>query len=664
MRSSRFGAACSRGEPNCAVLGFRCYSLCDDGSQTLVAPAWRTFEPMAGWSHAYSARPKEFAARARDLRFRQLTEPRAMAWVDGLEVVVVPGEQISRALYLSGKYEPCTMSVIRHILRRGDVFVDVGANIGLVTLLASRWVGRDGRVVSVEPSRREFERLRAHVDRNALDNVDTIHAAAGDRDGSAVLHVAGLDRSGFNTLEGHFVSDGVEEAYSENVSLVRVDTVVSEKNLRKVDVIKVDVEGGEHDVLDGARQTIARDKPALLLEVGDRPDQAARRQQTEGFLREHGYAFVAIDGDAGVLRRVDGLGVQAENVLAAQAGGHRGTRPRDPGARLAARHSAHDGGVNEQRERPAVPLDHHHRRNDDFGGGFNDRLFRALEFNHHHLRERGVSHEFVFVEWRPIPGKPWLADVLADRYPELVPHALTSYVADGAYHDAFSLNPKLQFQEFIAKNIGIRRCRGAFILTTNTDIYLGRSVLELLERQSLETGVLYRVPRIDLKDDIDCDGLDWNVLEDDRNYDTVNRIAPPCYTNASGDFLLLDRGSYMALRGFNEIYRVAKIHMDGNFCIKAYSSGLKLQPMESPVYHVGLGTLHSQAPAYANRPGDAPWGDRRWNGTVVYENHSDWGLWRAPMRTIRPGLNYLEFSWDAVPARRRARSRDAALSAV
>src|SRR6266850_508861 len=102
-------------------------------------------------------------------------------------------------------------------------------------------------------------------------------------------------------------------------------------------------------------------------------------------------------------------------------------------------------------------------RNDDFGGDFNSRLFRAIEFNHRHLTEHGISHEFVFVEWRPVPRKRWLAQVLADRYPALVPDTLYSYVADIRYHDAYSLNPKLQFQEFIAKNIAIRRCHGRFL---------------------------------------------------------------------------------------------------------------------------------------------------------------------------------------------------------
>ena len=288
-------------------------------------------------------------------------------------------------------------------------------------------------------------------------------------------------------------------------------------------------------------------------------------------------------------------------------------------------------------------------RNDDFGGNFNARLFGALEFNHAHLTERGIPHEFVFVEWRPVPSKLWLSEVLIDRYSHLVPHSLSCFVADAGYHEAYSLNPKLQFQEFIAKNIAIRRCRGAFILTTNTDVYLSRGILDVLAARGLEQRVLYRTVRIDLKDEVDSSTIDWATLEDDRNYDHVNTIEPPYYTNASGDFLLLDRDSYQELRGFNEVYRAAKVHMDSNFCRKAYSAGMRLRALDAPVYHVGLGTLNSQAPMYRDRPGDAPWGNARWRRDVLYANPDNWGLGAAPVRQIRPGLAYLDFTWDTVP---------------
>jgi hypothetical protein len=288
-------------------------------------------------------------------------------------------------------------------------------------------------------------------------------------------------------------------------------------------------------------------------------------------------------------------------------------------------------------------------RNDNFGGDFSERFLRALRFNHERLRERGVSHEFVLVEWNPLPDKPYLASVVEEACPGLVPAYVVSYVADPAYHEAYSLNPRLAFQEFIAKNLGIRRARGRFILTTNTDIYFGRQLLETLARGDLEEGVLYRCVRVDLKDGLDIRNLSWDVLEDPRNVEIVNEIRPPCYTNASGDFLLLDRRSYHAVGGFNEVYRVAKIHIDGNFCVKARASGLRVTPIDTPVYHVGLGTLYAQHPKYLERPDTAPWGDIRWKSDVIYDNHPDWGLRAAPCRTTSPGVHYLHFDWAAVP---------------
>lgn len=287
-------------------------------------------------------------------------------------------------------------------------------------------------------------------------------------------------------------------------------------------------------------------------------------------------------------------------------------------------------------------------RNDDFGGDFNGRFFRALRFNHEQLAAAGVSHEFIFVEWRPLPDRPYLATLLAAEFPGLTPAALRCYVVDPAYHDAISLNPLLQFQEFVAKNVGIRRARGQFLLTTNSDIYLGRGIVAQLAARGLERGVLYRAARHDVKDNIDPAWMNWDVLEDERNWDLVNRIKPPLFTNASGDFLLLDGDSYHRLRGFNEVYRRAKVHIDANFCIKALSSGIAIRDIGSAVYHVGRGTLHGQVGSYRHRPNEAPWGNIRWNKKVIYANGPEWGLGDAPERALDAGTTVLEFDWRVV----------------
>jgi hypothetical protein len=134
-----------------------------------------------------------------------------------------------------------------------------------------------------------------------------------------VLHVADAVHAGLNTIEEHFMYPDVSEAYREEVPVVRIDDVVSRHAIAKVDVMKVDVEGAEPDVIAGASQTIGRDRPALILEITGAalaPDHAGR-SSIESFLGSLGYAFVAIDGDEGVMRRVRDLTTAAENFVAA-----------------------------------------------------------------------------------------------------------------------------------------------------------------------------------------------------------------------------------------------------------------------------------------------------------------------------------------------------------
>lgn len=285
-------------------------------------------------------------------------------------------------------------------------------------------------------------------------------------------------------------------------------------------------------------------------------------------------------------------------------------------------------------------------RNDDFGGDFNERFFRAVRFNRSKLDEYGIEHEFIFVEWNPIPGKPYLAELLRQEFPWW--HAC--YIVDPPYHSHLTLNPKMTFMEFFAKNVGIRRARGEFVLTTNTDIYFDRGVLKLLARKRLKRGVLYRCARTDLRLGLDFSHVDWPLLEDPRNHSRTHPLDPPLYTDASGDFLLLDRHSYHRLRGFNEVYRVAKIHLDSNFCVKAYAAGCKLEDTGENVYHLDhLGTYMLARKDYEDDPSEAPWGDDRWPWRIIYENTPDWGLGKAPAKPFDQGIEYLVFDREALP---------------
>jgi hypothetical protein len=300
-------------------------------------------------------------------------------------------------------------------------------------------------------------------------------------------------------------------------------------------------------------------------------------------------------------------------------------------------------------------------RNDDYGVDFKTRFFRTLRFNAAQLASRGIVHEFVFVEWAPPPQRPRLIDLVFKAVPEIDPSTCRWYVVDARYHEALSLNPRLEYHEFIAKNVGLRRARGRFVLTTNCDVFLGRAVLDVFARGALEPRIVYRAPRYDLKETVGERGLketvgqqrvEWTDLEDPQSLASPpRRLKPPYMPGGTGDFLLLDRESFHQLRGFNEIYRAARFGIDRNFVVKAISSGLSIVDIGGPVYHVNhVGSYHLTANAYVGREGEAPWGNRGWHARgVSYVNPPTWGLERAPSQPVAPGHWHLDFSWDAVP---------------
>ena len=303
-------------------------------------------------------------------------------------------------------------------------------------------------------------------------------------------------------------------------------------------------------------------------------------------------------------------------------------------------------------------------RNDGYGGDFIARFFRSLRFNHQQLTARGIAHELVFVEWAPPSDAPLIRDQIFDA----IPGARSSPCAPGTssirgIRRALSLNPRLEYLEFPAKNVGVRRARGRFVLTSNCDVYFGRRIFDVLAEDTLEPRVLYRAPRHDLTLPAERPPLDWSVLEDPRNLaGPAHVLKPPYMGSATGDFVLLDRESFHEIGGFNEVYRVARIGIDRNILVKALSSGLRIADIGGPVYHENHeGSYRLNPTAYAGRETEAPWGDRRWHsGGVSYVNPPTWGLSDAPVRAIGERTWYLDFSWAAVPPAGRSAANRAA----
>jgi FkbM family methyltransferase len=188
---------------------------------------------------------------------------------------------LSQHVFVSGSYEENTASLFEALIRPGDTVVDVGANLGFFTLLFSSLVGETGAVIACEPMPLALERLRRHLALNEAKNV-TLHAVAvSSTNGEARFYLGPPEHTSISSLNPR------EHAAEVIVSCRRLDDLLAG---RHVDFIKIDVEGAEADVLEGAEETLRRGVRNIVAEVSS-PAWPSR-------LLERGYRMYAIHWDA------------------------------------------------------------------------------------------------------------------------------------------------------------------------------------------------------------------------------------------------------------------------------------------------------------------------------------------------------------------------------
>jgi FkbM family methyltransferase len=164
-------------------------------------------------------------------------------------------------------FEETEMRFVQRLLRPGMTVVDIGAHHGLYTLLSAKRVGRRGRVIAFEPSPRELRRLGKHLRVNHCRNVEVESCALGKEPGGAELFLVDGFRDWGNSLRPPAVGEPTRPV---RVSVRRLDDVLAERGVKHVDFIKLDAEGGELAVLEGAKRLLqTAPRPAILAEVED-----------------------------------------------------------------------------------------------------------------------------------------------------------------------------------------------------------------------------------------------------------------------------------------------------------------------------------------------------------------------------------------------------------
>jgi FkbM family methyltransferase len=215
----------------------------------------------------------------------------------------------------TGEYEPVSFAMVGEHLGAGATLIDVGANIGYYSLKAAPMVGAAGHVIAIEPNPEALQKMRVNLAASGANNVVTLApVACSDTESTLDLYAAPGGNTGETSLSKANASQEGASTHTYKVRARPLDDIVREAGVTRVDAIKIDVEGAECQVLKGARQTLGRFHPMLLVEVAD---DGLRRMgssaaQVRELLRAQGYR----EG------RHDGLNVEFLPVTPLAASGH------------------------------------------------------------------------------------------------------------------------------------------------------------------------------------------------------------------------------------------------------------------------------------------------------------------------------------------------------
>ena len=203
-------------------------------------------------------------------------------------------EILQQYIYYFGLWEPDITRLVRQRLRPSDAFVDVGANAGYYTLLGSRLVGESGTVIAIEPSPELFTVLQANISLNGAANVRAVNIAAADRPGRLPLFRGPSENTGLATV---VPDQGLE--FDRLVEAQPLSTLLHPDELKDVRLVKIDVEGGEAEVVAGMEPLLRSGRDDLEVIVELHPEQLGPEgsERVLAIFRDAGFDAYLLEND-------------------------------------------------------------------------------------------------------------------------------------------------------------------------------------------------------------------------------------------------------------------------------------------------------------------------------------------------------------------------------
>ena len=175
-----------------------------------------------------------------------------------MKIDPVKDKGVEKSLYYTGTYEKGTLDILKNLLSDGDVFIDIGANIGLMSIFASSLVKNDGKVIAFEPNPDTRQILNENIILNSIGNIEVSSYALGSITENTKIY----DRWDSNRGSASLIrSEGSTEGH--DIKVIRLSDYINSNT--KISLIKLDIEGYELEALKGADHILQRKNPPMLI---------------------------------------------------------------------------------------------------------------------------------------------------------------------------------------------------------------------------------------------------------------------------------------------------------------------------------------------------------------------------------------------------------------
>jgi len=181
----------------------------------------------------------------------------------GVNLLVNVDDYIGKMIYYFGEYETNILKFLKYVLCKGDIFLDVGAYIGDISCIASKFVGNNGIVYAVEPVPEHYKMLRSNIYLNNLKNIITFNFALGNKNTIKNVYIKNNINRGADSLI--FTNNSLMTGLRTKVTTI--NSLIENQEIDMPNIIKIDVEGFELNVLKGACKLLkSSEAPILIIE--------------------------------------------------------------------------------------------------------------------------------------------------------------------------------------------------------------------------------------------------------------------------------------------------------------------------------------------------------------------------------------------------------------